>query len=117
MVDPSDESCRQTKERIRELNDAFRASFRGGRVLLTQGVNSLDEADRETALALVRSFTQFDADCDPFGEHDFVSVTHDGTKYFAKIDYYDLRMEYASENPSDPIQTVRVMTIMRADEY
>ena len=117
MVDPSDESYPQRRERIRELNDAFRASFRGGRVLLTQGVNSLDEADRGAVLELVRSFTQFDVDRDPHGEHDFVSVTHDGTTYFAKIDYYDLRMEYASEDPSDPSRTVRVMTIMRADEY
>jgi hypothetical protein len=84
---------------------------------MTQGVNALDDADREIVLALVRSFTEFDADCDPHGEHDFVSVEHDGTTYFAKIDYYDLSMEYASEDPSNPAQTVRVMTIMRADEY
>jgi hypothetical protein len=117
MGDPSDASAQRRSQRIRELNDAFRTSFVGGRVLITQGVNSLHETDREAVLALVRSFTQFDADCDPHGEHDFVSVVHDGTAYFAKIDYYDSSMEHASEDPSDPRQTVRVMTIMRADEY
>jgi hypothetical protein len=60
---------------------------------------------------------QFNAECDPHGEHEFVSVVHDGTTCFAKIDNYDPGMEHASEDPSDPSQTARVMTIMRADEY
>ena len=50
-------------------------------------------------------------------DHDFVSVEHEGTTYFGKIDYYDKDMQSGSEDPSDPSQTVRVLTIMRADEY
>jgi hypothetical protein len=51
------------------------------------------------------------------GEHGFVSVEHDGTTYFAKIDYYTPDLSMGSDDPSDPSQTTRVLTIMRADEY
>ena len=103
--------------RIRELNDAFRRSFVGGRVMLTPGVNDLPEADKAAVLAMVRGFDNFGLDNDPHGEHDFVSVEYSGERYFAKIDYYDPDMQHGSDEPTDPKKTVRVLTIMRADEY
>ena len=103
--------------RIRELNDAFRSSFSGGKVMLTQGVNGMADSDKTALLAKVRAFDGFNADNDPHGEHDFVSVEHDGTTYFGKLDYYAKDMQQGSEDPADPLQTVRVLTIMRADEY
>jgi hypothetical protein len=51
------------------------------------------------------------------GEHDFGMIRHGGLKVFWKIDYYDLNLRYGSENPSDPAQTRRVMTILLAEEY
>ena len=103
--------------RIRELNDAFRRSFIGGRVMLTAGVNALPDAAKAVVLAMVRRFDNFDPDNDPHGEHDFVAVDYAGGRYFAKIDYYDLDLRHGSEAPADPTKTVRVLTIMRADEY
>jgi hypothetical protein len=103
--------------RIRELNDAFRRTFGGGRVMMTAGVNALPDADKATVLAKVRNHGLFDRGNDPFGEHDFVAFEHDGERYFAKIDYYAPDMRHGSEDPSDPSETVRVLTIMRADEY
>jgi hypothetical protein len=103
--------------RIRQLNDAFRRSFVGGRVMLTPVVNDLPDADKAAVLAMVRAFDQFDPDNDPHGEHDFVSVEHAGQRYFAKIDYYDLDLRHGSQQPADPAKTVRVLTVMRADEY
>lgn len=103
--------------RIRELNDTFRKTFIGGKVMLTQGVDGLADQDKAALLAKVQGFKDFDDGNDPHHEHDFAGIDHDGVSYFAKIDYYAKDMEHGSEDPADPDQTVRVLTIMRADEY
>jgi hypothetical protein len=103
--------------RIRQLNDAFRKTFIGGQVMMTAGVNALPDTVKAAVLTKVRIFDAFNGDNDPHGEHDFVSFDHDGTKYFAKMDYYDPDMCHGSEEPADASKTVRVLTVMRADEY
>ena len=103
--------------RIRELNDAFRQSFTGGRVMLTSGVNELTDDVKAKVLEAVRTFKDFDGDNDPHKEHDFGMVEVDGERCFFKLDYYDCDMHHGSEDPSDPQQTCRVMTIMLASEY
>lgn len=103
--------------RICELNDAFRRTFVGGKVMLTAGVDALSDNDKSAVIEMVRRFDGFNTDNDPYGEHDFVVLEHDGIRYFAKMDYYALDLMHGSENPADPEKTVRVLTIMRADEY
>ena len=103
--------------RIRDLNDALRRTFAGGKVMLTAEVNALDGSTKARVLQAVQAFDAFDEDNDPHQEHDFVSVEIDGEKYFAKVDYYAPDMEHGSEDPSDPSQTTRVLTIMLAAEY
>jgi hypothetical protein len=103
--------------RIRELNDAFRKTLAGGQTLFTSGVSALGVAFSAKALAAVRSFDAFTPDNDPHEEHDFGAVTVAGKKLFWKIDYYDLSRRFGSEDPADPAQTARVMTIMPAEEY
>lgn len=104
--------------RIRELNDEFRASpQRHGRLVVTAGVNELGAAFLEKAICRVCTFDEFTEDNDPHGEHDFGSFVLEGETLFWKIDYYDKRMEYGSEDPADPDKTTRVLTIMLAEEY
>lgn len=103
--------------RIRELNDAFRRTFQGGRVLMTAGVRSFSESTCAAILQRVRSFCSFSEANDPHGEHDFGSFEHAGQTIFWKIDCYDERLAFGSEDPSDPTKTTRVLTIMLAEEY
>lgn len=102
---------------IRDLNDRFRRTFTGGKVLLTPGIVELPDATRGMVVNKVRTFDSFTEDNDPHGEHDFGSFDVDGEKVFWKVDYYDSKLEYGSENPADPNQTTRVLTIMLASEY
>ena len=99
---------------IKTLNDNFRKTFIGGRVMLTSGIRAKTQDEIAEILEKVRSFDNFTTANDPYGEHDFVSIDYKGNKIFAKIDYYDLNYEYMSENPTDPTITNRVLTIMLA---
>jgi uncharacterized protein DUF3768 len=103
--------------RIRELNDAFRRTFSSGRVMMTCGVAELPDMVKAKVLQLVATFDQFTEDNDPHGEHDFGSFELVDRKFFWKIDYYDERCEFGSEDPADPEQTTRVLTLMLASEY
>ena len=103
--------------KIRTLNDAFRTTLMGGRVMLTSGVRELGEAGVRRAMVLVSGFIAFCEDNDPHGEHDFGAFEIEGEKLFWKIDYYDKALEHGSEDPADPTRTTRVLTVMLASEY
>lgn len=110
--------------RIAELNDRFRRTGQGGRVYLTRGVISLPAPVILRVIAAVHSFSAFTIGNDPYGEHDFGSFVQDGKKIFWKIDYYQPTKEgepdldgHSSPDPSDPEATVRVLTVMLAEEY
>ena len=76
-------------EKIRQLNDSFRKSFNGGRVIITPCAQSLTDDDRKELLKQVQAFDNFTEDNDPYGEHDFGAINFKNDTYFWKIDYYD----------------------------
>ncbi|MBW9090041.1 DUF3768 domain-containing protein [Rhizobium wenxiniae] len=102
---------------VRALNDTLRRNFVGGRIVITAGVQALDEADRAELLRRVQAYQEFDTDNDPFGEHDFGRVDVGGASYYWKIDYYDADLVHGSPDPADETLTRRVITVMRDDEY
>lgn len=103
---------------IAGLNDLLRTTFLTGRVMLTEGVRALPEATRQDVLTRVRTFTAFTPDNDPHGERDFGAIDVEGAgRVFWKIDYYDPSLTMGSDDPADPRKTVRVLTIMLAEEY
>lgn len=102
---------------IKQLNDAFRSSFAGGKVMLTDGVRNLPPEQMTKLLSAVQAFQSFNDDNDPHGEHDFGSIEITEDKFFWKIDYYAQNLEDGSPDPTDPKVTTRVLTVMRADEY
>ena len=106
-----------TAAEVRALNDALRATFRGGRVLVTPGVRALPPEEGAAALEAVRGFEAFTADDDPRGEHDFGSFGLGGRRILWKIDCYDPDLTGGSEDPADPAKTARVLTVMLAEEH
>jgi hypothetical protein len=85
--------------------------------MITSGVQALGSEFVTEARKSVAAFTDFNADNDPHGEHDFGTVTAQGEKLFFKIDTYDLTMSAHSPDAADPQVTKRVITIMLASEY
>ena len=116
-TDTEKEDKNAKRAKIRALNDAFRKTFRGGRVMMTAGVTALADAVQQAVFQKIQAFDAFDDENDPWGKHDFVSVEHDGQTFFAKIDYYNRDLSGHSEDATDPEKTCRVMTIMLAEEY
>ncbi len=108
-----------SQERIRDLNDAFRASgsSASGQWMITRGVQMLGAEFVILATRAVAAFDNFAPGNDPYGEHDFGSVKVAGERLFWKIDYYDPSLSYGSNDPADPAVTRRIMTIMLASEY
>ncbi len=103
--------------KIALLNDAFRRSFSGGKVMMTAGVDALPDMVKAAALHEVAIFNAFNEDNDPHGEHDFGSFELCSRKFFWKIDLYDRECRYGSEDPADLTKTTRVLTLMLAEDY
>ena len=105
-------------ERIAELNDLCRTAMGvAGLVVQTAGINALPYAEQSAIREKVEKFDDFSEDNNPHGEREFGAFDHNGTPIFWKIDYYAPDLVYGSEDPSDPGQTVRVLTILLASEY
>jgi len=115
----------KTTNKIAALNDRFRLSlgipaFGGGipgKVCMTAGIAALSPDDMTAVLSKVRTFSDFDDDNDPRGEHDFGAFDQAGERIFFKIDYYAPDLCHGSEDPADLSKTTRVLTIMLASEY
>ena len=104
-----------TAAKIAALNDAARTSFIGCRVVVTNGIATINDLDG--LYAKVRAFDAFTYGNDPYGEHDFGRIVLRDAVIFWKFDYYDPDLQMASLDPGDPTITTRVLTIMMADEY
>lgn len=104
-------------KQIAKLNDKFRQTGGGGKLVITIGIQQFDAFELFQLFEEVKEFSGFTEDNDPHGEHDFGSLTFAGNKIFWKIDTFaDARMEYGAEDGTDP-KAVRLMTIMLASEY
>ena len=102
---------------IRTLNDHLRQTGQGGRVVVTDGITALGLDFAKQVLAKVSSFADFTENNDPHGEHDCAVMAVSGHRIIWKIDYYDRTMQFHSVDAADPKVTIRVLTIMTAQEY
>lgn len=104
-------------ERIARLNDRLRIDGLDGRILVTRGVQSLPGFTTMALVQALRSYDGFDIDNDPHGERDFGDLEVCGADLLWKIDCYDRELVWASPDPADPEVTIRVLTVMLAEEY
>jgi hypothetical protein len=107
-------------EQIAKLNDRCRTAMGvAGRLVQTAGISALPPQIQSAIREDVERFSDFSPDNDPQGERDFGAFTVRGVpeRIFWKIDYYAPDLVHGSEEPGDPQQTVRVLTIMLASEY
>src|SRR5215475_7244385 len=103
--------------RIRALNDELRQNFAQGMAVMTPGIAALGQDAVERIVKTIAVFDDFCHANDPHEEHDFGSFEADGHTVYFKIDYFDRDLKYHSPDPTDPAVTMRVITVMLAEEY
>jgi len=101
--------------KIRALNDAFRTTLVGGRVMLTRGI--VGRPDCNAILEAVKHFDAFTDHNDPWNEKDLGAFEAGRDSVYWKIDYYRTDLSSGSPDPADQKVTTRVLTIMLASEY
>lgn len=130
MSDQTPQTVQPASDRreIALLNDALRANITQpdpNRVMMTSGIADLigdvgvfrHFRTRAELLRTIRDYDAFTPGNDPYGEHDFGAFDLAGIACLWKIDYYNSDLTAGSEDPADPALTVRVLTILRADEW
>ena len=121
MIGNEQATCARTEvpraERIAQMNDALRRTGRGGVIIMTRGVRALPDFNLASLLAALADYDQFDEDSDPHGERDFGLLDHAQRELLWKIDYFDVTLTWGSDDPADPEKTMRVLTILLAEEY
>jgi len=112
--------------KVADLNDQLRKDMFTGnmlkkenlknKIVLTPGIAGLNLIDKEKIFFSVKYYGNFTKNNNPWGEKDFGSFNFKKETFNWKIDYYDNDMKYHSPDKSDPDKTVRVLTIMKAEE-
>jgi hypothetical protein len=107
----------QRTQRVRELNDRFRKHLLTVTFVMSPGVSDLGEEAGTRIVAAIAAFDDFSRTDDPDGQHNLGAFEADGQTIIFKIDCFDTDLKYQSPDPTDPVVTVRVMTVMLAHEY
>ena len=103
-------------ERIRQLNDAFRSSFRGGKILLRASVAELPDMVKAARTASGRPVQRTEAN-DPNGTHDFLKFELSNRSFIFSIVAYDKNLEFESPDPTDPDKTILVGTLIQNSDW
>lgn len=104
-------SNQEVAARIAALKDRFRGMAIDA--MITPGVRDLPQVIE--LMKAIESFDLFGEDNDPYGEHDFGSLSWYGNTVFWKIDYYDQELSGWRDTLSPDCR--RVITVMLAEEY
>lgn len=90
-----------------------------GRMIVTRTLMAAGDGFVAEAVKAAGEFDTFEPENDPEGWHDFGSVTIRGETVFWTIDLYEAGSDfrYGAETPSNPATTMRVLTIMMAQDW
>jgi|SRR6478609_4597353 len=103
-------------QKIAVLNDRFRQSFKGGRLIIGDKVRALSQSDQESLFRAIQIFNDFDGENDPYKEHDFGCVWLHNQRYYFQILCYDLQLVARSANPHKITHSRRVLILTHLDE-
>jgi hypothetical protein len=119
MDDRGSETCvpLPRAEVMARLNDRLRKTGTGGTIVVTKAVMNMAGFDAAALMEALANYEGFDADNDPHGERDFGDLILWGADLLWKIDYYDLDMQFGSDDPADAETTRRVLTVMTMADY
>ena len=99
-------------ERVIQLNDELRRTFRGGRVQMTPAVYNLDPQLRGRALWAMARYNRFADD----SEHDWGVLIFAGYSFEWHIEYRAANGTGLSPDPADPKKTFRVLSLYVAED-
>lgn len=100
------------RDKIIELNDQLRTTFKGGRVQMTPGAYDLDARLRGRAIVAMSRYNKFTDD----SEHEYGVFIFAGYSFEWHIEYRDKDGTGVSLDPTDPETTFRVLTLYAADD-
>lgn len=100
------------REKIIQLNDDLRQTFKGGRVQMTRAVYNLDPQLRGRALWAMTRYNRFADD----SEHDWGVMIFAGYSFEWHIEYRAANGAGKSPDPADPDKTFRVLTLYIAED-
>lgn len=115
--------------RIAAHNDAFRRHVclsspwpenmppLAGQLVCTAAVDARGPLFVQTCRRTTGFHTDFPPESDTHGLHEFGAFQICGTNVWWKIDCYDRSYEWGSEDPGDPSQTARVLTILFPSDW
>jgi len=111
---------------IAAQNDAFRKAICGqpvlgkipqGKLVVTASVDAQGPLFVMEALRQVGTFEAFNEDADPDHLHEMGVIEIETLTVWWKIDLYDLDYHFGSDDPDNPDQTRRVLTILFPSDY
>ena len=100
------------RDKIIELNDGLRKTFKGGRVQITPAVYNLDPQLRGRAIWAMARYNKFDED----SEHDWGVFIFAGYSFEWHVEYRGADGTGISPDPADSEKTFRVLTLYLAED-
>ena len=103
-------------QKNRALNDHFRKTGQGGIVTLSMGLHKLGQAEVDNVMKQLAG-EKGDKSVEAGSEHDTGEIQVGNRTVNWEINYYNKELDDVSDNPTNPDQTTRFMTLLLSTEY